>query len=173
MTSTTTSIPNLHGQATVALPLEQAFAFFTESIGRWWPADYHIGSSDMIDTIIEPRAGGRWYERGDDDSECDWGHVVAWEPPHRLVLTWQITGAWQYDDNPDRASEIEIRFSPDGPDQTLVELEHRHLDRLLGGQAMHDGIEQAGGGWSSVLNTFGRAAAASRETAPPDDQARS
>lgn len=103
----------------------------------------------MVDTIIEPHTGGRWYERGADGSECDWGRVLAWEPPHRLVLTSQITGSWQYDDNPDRASEIEIRFTSDDADRTLVELEHRHLDRLLGGQAMHDGIEQAGGGWSS------------------------
>ena len=84
--------------------------------------------------------------------------MLAWEPPHRLVLTWQINGSWQYDPDPARASEIEIRFTADGPQQTLVELHHRHLDRLIDGQAMHDGIDQAGGGWSSVLQVYAAAA---------------
>jgi uncharacterized protein YndB with AHSA1/START domain len=160
MTNTaTSSVSNLYGRATVALPVEQAFAFFTESMGRWWPAEYHIGSADMIDTIVEPRPGGRWYERGADGSECSWGRVLAWEPPSRLVVTWQITGSWQYDDDPNRASEIEVRFSPDGPNQTVVELEHRHLDRLVGGQTMRDSIDRAGGGWSSILEVFAATAA--------------
>jgi uncharacterized protein YndB with AHSA1/START domain len=155
---TTTTVPDLRGQATVQLGVNEAFTFFTESIGRWWPDEYHIGSSAMVDTILEPHPGGRWYERGDDGSECDWGRVLAWEPPHRLVLTWQINGSWQYDPDPDRASEIEIRFTADGPQQTLVELHHRHLGRLVDGQAMHDGIDQAGGGWSSVLQVYATAA---------------
>ena len=155
---TTTTVPDLRGQATVQLGVDEAFTFFTESIGRWWPAEYHIGTSAMVDTILEPQAGGRWYERGDDGSECDWGRVLAWEPPHRLVLTWQINGSWQYDPDPDRASEIEIRFTADGPQQTLVELHHRHLGRLVDGRAMHDGIDQAGGGWSSVLRIYAAAA---------------
>ena len=155
---TTTTVPDLRGQATVQLGGNEAFAFFTGSIGRWWPTEYHIGTSAMVDTILEPQAGGRWYERGDDGSECDWGRVLAWEPPHRLVLTWQINGSWQYDPDPDRASEIEIRFTADGPQQTLVELHHRHLGRLVDGRAMHDGIDQAGGGWSSVLQVYAVAA---------------
>ncbi|MGW4249505.1 SRPBCC domain-containing protein, partial [Nocardia sp. NPDC004722] len=95
--STTPNLPDLEGKATVALPIERAFAFFTESFGSWWPAVYHIGAAEMADAIVEPRVGGRWYERGTDDSECDWGRVLVWEPPHRLVLTWQIDGHWQYD----------------------------------------------------------------------------
>jgi len=159
MTNTAT-VPSLHGEAMVELPVDQAFAFFTDSIGRWWPAEYHIGPSDMVDTILESGPAGRWYERGADGSECEWGKVLVWEPPHQLVVTWQINGNWQYDDDPNRASEIEVRFSPDGPHQTLVELEHRHLDRLVGGQAVHDTIAEAGGGWSSVLNALARVAAA-------------
>ena len=158
MTTASTTVADLHGQATVQMAVEEAFTFFTESIGRWWPAEYHIGSAAMVDTILEPRPGGRWYERGDDGSECDWGRVLTWEPPHRIVLTWQINGSWQYDPDPARASEIEIRFTPDGPHQTLVELQHRHLDRLIDGQAMHDAIDQAGGGWSSVLQVYAAAA---------------
>jgi hypothetical protein len=75
--TTAPSIPNVHGKATVAMPIEKAFAFFTESFGAWWPADYHIGQADMADAILEPREGGRWYERGTDGSECDWGRVLA------------------------------------------------------------------------------------------------
>jgi uncharacterized protein YndB with AHSA1/START domain len=159
--TTTAAIPSLHGQATVGLPLEQAFAFFTGSMARWWPAEYHIGSADMVDTILEPREGGRWYERGADGSECDWGRVLTWQPPHRLVVTWQINGSWHYDDDPSHASEIEVRFTADGPNQTLVELEHRHLGRLIGGRAIHDAIVHDGGGWSSMLEMFAKTAASS------------
>jgi uncharacterized protein YndB with AHSA1/START domain len=156
---TTSTIPTLHGRATVRLPQEQAFAFFTGSMARWWPAAYHIGAADMVDTILEPREGGRWYERGSDGSECDWGRVLTWQPPDRLVVTWQINGNWQYDDDPGHASEIEVRFSADGPEQTLVELEHRHLDRLVGGRSIHDAIVAGGGGWSTMLEMFAAAAA--------------
>jgi uncharacterized protein YndB with AHSA1/START domain len=156
--STTPVVPVLTGTATVAMDAERAFGFFTESFGSWWPADYHIGQAEMADAVIEPREGGRWYERGVDGTECDWGRVLVWDPPRRLVLTWQINGHWQFDPEPGRASEIEIRFSPDGPDRTLVELEHRHLDRLVDGRSIHDSIEQGGGGWSSVLDRFAAAA---------------
>jgi uncharacterized protein YndB with AHSA1/START domain len=153
--STAPSIPALRGTITVAVPVEKAFRIFTESFGTWWPADYHIGGADMADALLEPRVGGRWYEKGVDGSECDWGTVLAWEPPHRLVITWQINGQWQYDPDPAHASEVEVRFLADGPGRTTVELEHRHLDRLVEGQAMHDAIG-AGGGWSGVLASYGK-----------------
>ena len=136
--------------------MDRAFRVFTASFGSWWPAEYHIGTADMADAIIEPREGGRWYERGVDGSECDWGTVLAWDPPNRLVVTWQINGEWQYDPDPEHASEIEVRFTADGPGQTTVELVHRHLDRLVGGQAIYDGIS-GGGGWSSILDKFAKA----------------
>ena len=156
--STSSRVPVLHGTATVNLPLERAFEFFTGSMGRWWPNEYHIGQADMVDTILEPRVGGRWFERGADGTECDWGRVLIWEPPLRLVVTWQINGHWQFDDDPAHASEIELRFTGDGPEQTTVDLEHRHLDRLVEGQTMHDQIAEAGGGWSSVLSRFAETA---------------
>lgn len=158
---TTPTIPALHGTATVAMPPDKAFEFFTASIGSWWPSAYHIGQAEMADTIIEPKVGGRWYERGEDGSECDWGRVLAWEPPGRLVLTWQINGQWQFDPDPARASEIEVRFTADeSVGGTRVNLEHRHLDRLVGGQTMHDALVEQGGGWSSVLQVFAAAAEA-------------
>ena len=154
----TETIPAIQGTVTVNAPIERAFRIFTESFTTWWPADYHIGEADMAEAIIEPREGGRWYERGVDGSECDWGHVLAWQPPHRLVVTWQINGQWQYDPDPEHASEIEVRFTPEGSDQTTVELEHRLLHRLVGGEAIRDSIS-GGGGWSAVLAHFAKAVA--------------
>jgi uncharacterized protein YndB with AHSA1/START domain len=84
--------------------------------------------------------------------------VLTWEPPNRLVVTWQINGEWQYDPDPEHASEVEGRFTADGPDRTKVELKHRFLDRVVGGQALRDGVG-GGGGWSSVLERFAQAAA--------------
>jgi uncharacterized protein YndB with AHSA1/START domain len=154
----TPTIPSINGTTTVGLPVDRAFRFFTDSFNAWWPADYHIGEVDMAEAILEPRVGGRWYERGVDGTECDWGHVLEWQPPHRLVVTWQINGDWQYDPEPAHASEIEVRFTADGPAQTTVELEHRHLDRLVRGQVIHDTVAQ-GGGWTAVLEQFAKAAA--------------
>ena len=154
----TATIPAIQGTVTVNAPIERAFRIFTESFTTWWPADYHIGQADMAEAIIEPREGGRWYERGVDGSECDWGHVLAWQPPHRLVVTWQINGQWQYDPDPEHASEIEVRFTPEGSDQTTVELEHRLIHRLVGGEAIRDSIS-GGGGWSAVLAQFAKAVA--------------
>jgi len=155
--SSTPTIPPLTGTITVDVPVERAFRTFTDAFGSWWPAEYHIGQADMATAILEPRQGGRWYEQGTDGSECDWGRVRAWEPPHRLVITWQINGQWQYDPDPEHASEIEVRFTADGPDQTTVELEHRRLERLVDGQALRDGIT-GGGGWTSLLELFAKAA---------------
>jgi len=109
------TIPAIHGTITVGVPVEQAFRVFTGSLHTWWPPEYHIGQTDMAEAIMEPREGGRWYERGVDGSECDWGRVLTWEPPHRLVVTWQINGEWQYDPDPEHASEVEVRFTADRP----------------------------------------------------------
>jgi uncharacterized protein YndB with AHSA1/START domain len=151
-------IPPLDGTITVAAPAERAFRVFTESVNAWWPHQYHIGQAEVAQVILEPHEGGRWYERGVDGSECDWGRVLAWQPPHRLVLSWQINGAWQFDPDPDHASEIEVRFTSDGAQQTTVKLEHRHLDRLVDGQALHDGI-RGGGGWTAILDLYAKAIA--------------
>src|SRR5215468_10512561 len=152
------TIPTLRGTISVAVPADRAFRIFTDSFNSWWPAQYHIGQAEMAEAVLEPREGGRWYERGVDGSECDWGRVLAWQPPRRLVLTWQINGQWQYDPDPAHASEIEVRFTADGPERTTVDLEHRLLDRLVGGQAIYDAI-RGGGGWSALLESFARAAA--------------
>src|SRR5262245_2275248 len=112
----------------VKAPPAVAWRVFTEQMGTWWPlANYKIGNAKAVDAVLEPRVGGRWYERGEDGSTCDWGHVLAWEPHTRLVLTWDISADWQYD--PNLGTEIELRFIADGKAGTRVELEHRRLDR--------------------------------------------
>jgi uncharacterized protein YndB with AHSA1/START domain len=151
--TTTAPIPPITGTVTLALPVEHAFLVFTGSIDTWWPHEYHIGQVEVAEVVLEPRVGGRWYERGVDGSECDWGRVLAWEPPHRLVFTWQINGTWQFDPDPEHASEIDVRFTANGPDETTVEVEHRHFERLEGGQAIHDAIN-GGGGWALLLDGF-------------------
>lgn len=156
---TAATIPAIRRSITVNAPVERAFRVFTESFSGWWPSEYHIGSAEYAEAVLEPREGGRWFERGADGSECDWGRVLAWEPPHRLLVTWQITGDWRYDPDAEHASEVEVRFTPEGPEQTVVELEHRHLDRLVGGEAMRQAV---GGdtGWAGILAGFAKAAEA-------------
>jgi uncharacterized protein YndB with AHSA1/START domain len=155
--TTTAPIPPIIGAVTIAVPIDQAFSVFTASINEWWPHQYHIGASEVAEVVLEEGLGGRWYERGVDDSECDWGRVLAWEPPNRLVLTWQIDGSWRFDPDPEHASEIHVSFTADGDDGTTVELEHRHFDRLVGGRSVNDTI-RGGGGWALILEGFGKVA---------------
>jgi uncharacterized protein YndB with AHSA1/START domain len=120
---TTTTLAPVRKRMRVNAPPARAFDVFTTGMRRWWRADYSINRSPIRDIVVEPRAGGRWFERGEDGSECQWGKVLAWEPPGRLVLAWQITPEWQFD--PNLLTEIEVRFTADGGSGTLVELEHR------------------------------------------------
>ena len=143
--TTTAPIPPITATATVGLPVDRAFRVFTEDFTGWWPHQYHIGQAEVAEILLEPHVGGRWYERDVDGSECDWGRVLVWGPPHRLVFTWQINGSWQFDPDPEHASEIEVVFTEDGPGQTTVAVEHRHLDRLDGGQGIYDAIRGGGG----------------------------
>lgn len=144
---------------TVAVPQERAFKVFTEQFGTWWPKEYSIGEADMADFILEPRAGGRWFEVGVDGKECDCGRVTAFEPPDRVVVAWQLDGAWQYDPDPDHASEFEVRFVPDGPSTTRVEVEHRNFERHGDGAAgVHGGVDSPQG-WAYCLDRFAQAVA--------------
>jgi uncharacterized protein YndB with AHSA1/START domain len=134
----------------------RAFEIFTAGAARWWLKTHTINptKSALKEVIMEPRAGGRWYERGEDGSECNWGKVLAWEPPSRLLLGWQINGEFKYD--PGVLTEVEVRFTPaDGG--TLVELEHRNLERL--GDRAAAMAEAFSGGWGKLLENFGRTVA--------------
>ena len=136
---------------------QRAFEVFTSGIGRWWPPSHHIGKAGMQDAIIEPRAGGRWYERGVDGSECEWGRVLAWEPPQRVVLAWQLNADWQFD--PHLVTEVEVRFTPEG-EGTRVDLEHRNLERFGERADTVRGQIDAEGGWGLILQNFADAAGA-------------
>jgi uncharacterized protein YndB with AHSA1/START domain len=147
----------------VQAPPEVAWRVFTEQMGTWWPlAVYKIGKANAVDAIIEPRVGGRWYERGDDGSTCDWGSVLSWEPPSRLVLSWDITADWRYD--PDLKTEIELRFIAEGKEATRVELEHRKLDRYGARRDEMRRVFETEGDWGRLLAMF--AARAAEESSP-------
>ncbi|MEJ3658459.1 SRPBCC family protein [Actinomycetes bacterium KLBMP 9759] len=150
-------IPPIIGTATVAVPIEKAFEVFTGSIDTWWPHQFHLGKADVDEVVLEPVQGGRWYERGVDGTECDWGRVLLWEPPHRVVITWQINGSWQFDPDPDHASEIDVRFTATGPSETTVALEHHSFERLVGGGTINDAI-RGGGGWTFLLDVYAKIA---------------
>lgn len=135
----------------------QAFEVFTAAMGRWWLPSHSINSSPLKDVVIERRVGGRWYERGEDGSECNWGRVLVWEPPTRLVLAWQLDGRWRF--NADLVTEVEVRFIADGERATRVELEHRNIERF-GDQA--EAVRKAldsPEGWQGLLARFASAAA--------------
>ena len=112
---------------TVKAPQARAFEIFTARMIRWWLPDHHIGASPLKDIVLEPRAGGRWYETGEDGSVCEWGKVLAYEPPHRIVLAWQLNADWKYDAT--FVTELEVRFIAEGA-ATRIELEHRNIDRF-------------------------------------------
>jgi uncharacterized protein YndB with AHSA1/START domain len=141
----------------VNAPPARAFEVFTAGIGRWWPKSHHIGASELDAPVIEPKAGGRWYERGVDGVECEIGKVLVWEPPARLVLIWQLTADWKYDRN--LITEVEVRFIPDGTGATRVELEHRNLERYGDRAEFLRGQIDSEGGWTGLLELFAAAVA--------------
>ena len=142
----------------VKAPVEIAWRVFTSQMKAWWPlAHYKIGTAAAVDAIVEPEVGGRWYEKGDDGSTCQWGSVLAWEPPTRLVLSWDITADWKYD--PELKTEIEVRFIADGA-STRVELEHRKLDRYRERRDQMRRIFDTEGDWGKQLAAFAAAAEA-------------
>ena len=152
---TVTTIQPIRKQLTVRASPEKAFEVFTAGMGRWWNAEYHIGTEPFATAVVEPREGGRWYERGTGGGECQWGRVLVWSPPERVVLDWQITGAWQFD--PDLHTELEVRFAAEGPAETRVELEHRGLEALGEHAQSIRAVFDSPGGWSGLLDRFGGA----------------
>jgi uncharacterized protein YndB with AHSA1/START domain len=132
---------------------QKCFAAFTGGIGRWWPRSKSIGASAQEDVILEPRVGGRWYERGADGSECEWGKVLEWHPPTRVILAWQIDSNWKFDAT--LITEIEIIFTPVDAYQTRVDVEHRRLERLGEKAAQVRDAYDSESGWGGVLKIFG------------------
>ena len=131
---------------------ETAFRVFTDGFDRWWPRSHHIGKAEIAEAVIEPRAGGRWYERGVDGTECDWGDVLAWEPPTRLLLAWRLNAQWQYD--PSLLTEVEVQFVALGDGETRIDFEHRGFERMgAGGEAARASVDSPNG-WGAILAEF-------------------
>lgn len=133
---------------------EQAFAVFTERFDAIKPREHNLLGSPIVATFLEPRVGGRIVDRGEDGSECAWARILAYDPPHRLVFSWDIGPTWRLEDDLDNASEVEVRFLADGEARTRVELEHRHLDRHgAGWQSLRDGVADEEG-WPLYLERY-------------------
>jgi uncharacterized protein YndB with AHSA1/START domain len=132
--------------------VERAFTAFTGRVGRWWPRTHTIGAAAQADVVIEPRAGGRWYERGTDGSECEWGKVLIWEPPGRLVLAWQLDADWKYD--PTLVLEVEVTFTPVEATLTRVDLEHRNLERYGEKATIVRDMIGSDRGWLGILKSY-------------------
>jgi uncharacterized protein YndB with AHSA1/START domain len=144
---------------TVEAPIERAFAVFTEEMGSWWPEGHHVLQAPLAEMVFEPRVGGHIYDRGTDGSECRWARVLAYEPPDRIVFSWDISLDWGLQTDPAQTSEVEVRFISEGSQRTRVELEHRHLERHGDGwQGMHAAVGSPQG-WRVGLESFARAAA--------------
>ncbi|HEY1534314.1 MAG TPA: SRPBCC family protein [Polyangiaceae bacterium] len=142
-------------QIIVTATAERAFAVFTAGIDRWWPREHHIGKSPLRRAVLEQRPEGRWYSLCEDGSECEVGKVLSWEPPHRLLLAWQITADWQYD--PKFVTEVLVTFTTLGPNQTRVVLEHRDLERFgEKAEALRKSLDSAGG-WGKIMDELAKA----------------
>jgi uncharacterized protein YndB with AHSA1/START domain len=138
----------------VEAPIDHAFKVFTEDIASWWPPEHHVLEAKLADMVFEPRVGGHVLDRGVDGSECRWARVLAYEPPTRVVFSWDISLEWKIQEDLDKTSEVEVRFVAEGPERTRVELEHRHLDRHGDGwQSMRDGVGSTEG-WIVGLTRF-------------------
>lgn len=140
---------------TVDAPQDKAFRVFTEQFDKIKPREHNMLGMPIVETVFEPLVGGHVYDRGEDGTECRWARVLAFEPPHRFVISWDITLAWQVETDLERTSEIEVRFVPEGTDRTRVELEHRNLERHGDGwTSMRDGVAGEAG-WPLYLQRYG------------------
>jgi uncharacterized protein YndB with AHSA1/START domain len=139
----------------VDAPIDEAFSVFSEGIGTWFPPEYNLLGVEIAERVFEPRAGGRVYDRGVDGRECPWARVLAYEPPGRLVISWDISPQWQIEADPAKTSEVEVRFVSEAAGRTRVEVEHRHLDRHGDGwESLRDSVA-GDGGWPGCLRRFG------------------
>jgi uncharacterized protein YndB with AHSA1/START domain len=153
------SIAPVRRSVTVAAGAQRAFEVFTAGINRWWPKSHGIGATPVLESVIEPFEGGRWYSRHEDGSEVVVGHVRVWQPPERLVVSWEISADWKPDARVALASEVELRFIAESAASTRVELEHRNFERM-GAAAGEKMRKDVNGGWPTLLELFAKSAAA-------------
>jgi uncharacterized protein YndB with AHSA1/START domain len=145
---------SIRHEVVVQAPIERAFSVFTDDFGAFKPPEHNLLGVDIAKTVFEPRAGGHVYDRGVDGSECRWARVLAYEPPERVVISWDISPRWQIETDLEKTSEVEVRFIAETPDRTRVELEHRNLDRHgEGWEAVREGVDAAEG-WPLYLRRY-------------------
>jgi uncharacterized protein YndB with AHSA1/START domain len=141
-------------QVVVEAPLERAFTVFTERLGDFKPAEHNLLASPIAETVFEPRVGGHIYDRAVDGSVCRWARVLEYQPPERVVFSWDIGPTWQVETEPENTSEVEVRFIAETADRTRVELEHRNIDRHgPGWQSVSEGVGHEAG-WLLYLDRY-------------------
>ena len=152
--STQATDTSVKASIVVEAPIERAFAVFTEDFGRFKPPEHNLLGVEIAETVFEPREGGHLYDRGVDGSECRWARVLAYEPPTRVVFSWDISPHWQIETDLEKTSEVEVRFVAEAPERTRVELEHRNLERHgTGWEGVRDGVASEGG-WPLYLQRY-------------------
>jgi uncharacterized protein YndB with AHSA1/START domain len=152
--TTRTEQTSVRTEIVVAAPQERAFRVFIDRFDQIKPREHNMLQVDIAESVFEPRAGGRVYDRGVDGSECQWGRVLAYEPPERIAFSWDISPQWQLESDLDKTSEVEVRFVAETPERTRVELEHRHLERHGDGwQSMRAGVDDDQG-WPLYLKRY-------------------
>ena len=153
------TVPEVHRQVVVDVSVDEAFRVFTERFGEIKPKEHNLMGSPIADTVVEPRVGGHIYDRAEDGSECRWARILAFDPPDRVVFSWDIGPTWQLETDLENASEVEVTFHPEGDGRTRVELVHRHLDRHgPGWESLADGVADDQG-WPLYLDRFAAAVA--------------
>lgn len=146
--------PAVRHSVVVDAPIEKAFKVFTEDFGRFKPPEHNLLGVDIAETVFEARVGGFLYDRGVDGSECRWARILAYEPPRRVVISWDIGPNWQVESDPERTSEVEVLFTAEGQGRTRVQLEHRNLDRHgPGWEGVRDGVD-GDQGWPLYLRGY-------------------
>jgi uncharacterized protein YndB with AHSA1/START domain len=152
--TTPAAATSIRHEIVVKAPIARAFSVFTNDFGTFKPREHNMLSVDIAETVFEPRVGGNVFDRGIDGSECRWARVLAYEPPDRVVISWDINPQWQIETDLEKTSEVEVRFIAEAPDRTRVELEHRKLDRHGNGwEAVREGVD-SDGGWPLYLSRF-------------------
>jgi uncharacterized protein YndB with AHSA1/START domain len=152
--STQAAETSIRTSIVVEVPVDRAFRVWTEEFDRIKPRDHSLLEVDLAESVFEPRAGGRVYDRGVDGSECQWARVLAYEPPERIVFSWDINPQWQIETDLEKTSEVEVRFIAESDQRTRVELEHRNLDRHGDGWEPERDAVGGEGGWPLYLQRF-------------------
>jgi uncharacterized protein YndB with AHSA1/START domain len=152
--NTQTAAAAVRQKIVVEAPIERAFRVFTEGFGSFKPPEHTLLAVPVAETVFEPRVGGSIYDRGVDGSECHWARILVYEPPNRVVFSWDISPSWRIEADPAKTSEVEVRFFAETPRRTRVELEHRNLERHGDGwESVRDGVG-AEQGWPLYLKRY-------------------